>query len=43
MVSTGPKKKPVTEMGKYVEVYRKQTDGSWKVIEDINNPDAPAK
>jgi ketosteroid isomerase-like protein len=43
MVVTGPKKKPVTEVGKYVEVYRKQADGSWKVIEDMNNADAPAK
>jgi ketosteroid isomerase-like protein len=43
MVTTGPKKKPVTEMGKYVEVYKKQADGSWKVINDINNADAPAR
>jgi uncharacterized protein (TIGR02246 family) len=42
-VSTGPKKKAVTEKGKYVEVYKKQADGSWKVIEDMNNADAPAK
>jgi uncharacterized protein (TIGR02246 family) len=34
---------PVTETGKYVCVYRKQSDGSWKSILDINNPDAPAK
>ena len=31
-----------TGAGKYVEVYRKQADGSWKVAEDINNADAPA-
>ena len=36
-------KKPVTEKGKYVTVYRKQADGSWKAILDINNADAPAK
>jgi uncharacterized protein (TIGR02246 family) len=36
-------KKPVTETGKYVTVYRKQADGSWKAILDINNVDAPAK
>jgi uncharacterized protein (TIGR02246 family) len=35
-------KKKVLEKGKYVEVYKKQADGSWKVIEDMNNPDAPA-
>ena len=40
---TDPKaKKVMTEKGKYVEVYRKQADGSWKVAEDINNADAPA-
>jgi uncharacterized protein (TIGR02246 family) len=42
-VATGPKKKPVTEKGKYIEVYKKQADGSWKVAEDMNNADAPAK
>lgn len=36
-------KKPVTEKGKYVTVYRKQADGLWKAILDINNADAPAK
>jgi uncharacterized protein (TIGR02246 family) len=40
---TDPKtKKVVTEKGKYVEVYKKAADGSWKVAEDMNNPDAPA-
>jgi len=34
--STDPKtKKPVTEHGNYIEVYKKQADGSWKSIEDI--------
>lgn len=43
MTMTNPKtKKPVTEHGKYVTVYKKQADGSWKAIEDINNADAPA-
>jgi uncharacterized protein (TIGR02246 family) len=35
-------KKPIREIGKYLTVYRKQADGSWKAVEDINNPDAPA-
>src|SRR5579862_7715497 len=40
---TDPKsKKVLTEKGKYLEVYRKQADGSWKVVEDMNNADAPA-
>lgn len=30
------------EKGKYVTVYQKQADGSWKAVEDIANEDAPA-
>jgi len=30
------------EKGKYVTVYKKQDDGSWKVVEDIDNADGPA-
>jgi ketosteroid isomerase-like protein/quercetin dioxygenase-like cupin family protein len=29
------------EKGKYVAVWKKQSDGSWKVTDDIFNPDAP--
>jgi ketosteroid isomerase-like protein len=29
----------MTEKGKYIEVWKKQTDGQWKVKEDIFNPD----
>jgi len=44
LVLTNPKtKKPMTEKGKYVTVYKKQADGTWKAVEDINNEDAPAK
>jgi ketosteroid isomerase-like protein len=35
-------KKVLHETGKYVTVYAKQADGSWKIIDDMNNPDAPA-
>jgi uncharacterized protein (TIGR02246 family) len=31
--------KPVTAKGKYVVVWKKQPDGKWKVIQDIDNPD----
>jgi len=34
-------KKPMVEKGKYVTVYRKGADGSWKAIQDINNADGP--
>ncbi len=43
MTSTAPKaKKVLTEKGKYVTVYKKQGDGSWKAVADIVNADAPA-
>jgi ketosteroid isomerase-like protein len=39
---TDPKtKKAVMEKGKYVEVYMKQADGSWKNTADISNTDEP--
>jgi ketosteroid isomerase-like protein len=34
---------PVTETGKYVEVWKKDPGGAWKVVEFIFNPDAPPK
>ena len=34
--------KPVPDHGKYVEVWKKQADGKWKVIVDIWNSDLPA-
>ena len=43
LTSTDAKtKKKVTEKGKYVTVYKKQADGSWKAVQDINNEDAAA-
>jgi uncharacterized protein (TIGR02246 family) len=33
--------KTVTDKGKYVIVYKKQTDGKWKVVADIGNFDLP--
>src|SRR5881392_3000425 len=33
---------PAKDRGKYVEIFKKQTDGTWKVIVDIWNSDLPA-
>jgi len=30
---------PMTDHGKYATIWRKQTDGSWKVVVDIFNSD----
>jgi uncharacterized protein (TIGR02246 family) len=41
MASTDPTtKRRTTEKGNYLTVYRKQADGAWKIIEDINTPDS---
>ncbi len=33
--------KPVTDKGKYLEVWKKQANGSWKCVADIFNSDLP--
>jgi uncharacterized protein (TIGR02246 family) len=35
------RKKAVVEKGNYLMVYKKQADGSWKVIRDSATPEAP--
>jgi len=37
-----PKGKPVSDQGKYVTLWKKQADGTWKVAADIFNSDLPA-
>jgi ketosteroid isomerase-like protein len=37
-----PKGKPMEDRGKYVTVWKKQADGSWKVAVDMFNSDLPA-
>ena len=37
-----PKGKPITDHGKYVEVWKKQADGNWKCAVDTWNSDLPA-
>jgi|SRR5579862_9888146 len=39
MTAPDEKQHVATTRGKYVLVWKKQSDGSWKVVEDIDNPD----
>jgi uncharacterized protein (TIGR02246 family) len=42
MTVTNPKtKKPMTDKGKYLTVYTKRTDGSWKAVAHTFNSDSP--
>ena len=36
-----PQGKPLTEHGKFVEVWKKQADGKWKAVVDTYNSDLP--
>lgn len=36
--STGPDGAPVIGRGLYVSVWRKEADGSWRVVMDLGNP-----
>ena len=39
---TDPKtKKPITDKGKYVTAYKKQADGTWKAVADMDSSDLP--
>ena len=37
-----PNGKRMKDSGKYLTVYRKQSDGTWKVVADMGNSDLPA-
>lgn len=41
MTTTMKGAKPVTEVSKYLTIWKKQADGGWKIIRDINNSDGP--
>ena len=41
MTVSDAKGKPVTDKGKYLTVFKKQADGSWKAIEDTFSSDNP--
>jgi ketosteroid isomerase-like protein len=43
MTSQTKTAKPVQEVGKYIVVWKKQPDGSYKIFRDIANTDLPAK
>jgi len=44
MTSSSPTdQKPVTDQGKYLTVFKKQLDGSWKAVADMVNSDLPAR
>jgi ketosteroid isomerase-like protein len=34
-------KKPITDKGSYVTGYKKQADGNWKAVSDINVSELP--
>ena len=42
MTANDPQGKPTTDRGKYVEVWKKQADGSWKCAVDTYSSDLPA-
>ena len=41
MSFSDPSGKTISDVGKYVTVWKKQSDGSWKVLLDIFNSDLP--
>ena len=42
LTKSDPKnKQPVTDKGKYMTVYKKQADGTWKAVADMINSDLP--
>jgi ketosteroid isomerase-like protein len=41
LTMNGPDGKPATDTGKYMEVWKRQADQSWKVVADMFNSDLP--
>lgn len=42
MTVTPKQGKAINDKGKYVTVWQRQPDGSWKIVRDISNSDLPA-
>jgi uncharacterized protein (TIGR02246 family) len=43
LTATDPQSKKVaTERGRFVTIFRKEADGSWKAVQEISNAEAPA-
>jgi ketosteroid isomerase-like protein len=40
---SGPAGNPTEDRGKYLEIWKKQKDGTWKCAVDTWNSDLPAK
>ena len=41
LTANDPGGKPLTDRGKFVEIWKKQADGKWKAVADIFNSDLP--
>jgi uncharacterized protein (TIGR02246 family) len=41
-VSDPKNKQPITDKGNYLTVWKKQADGNWKVVTDMDNSELPA-
>jgi ketosteroid isomerase-like protein len=41
MVMAPPNAAPIPDSGKYLEIWQKQTDGTWKATRDMFNSDVP--
>jgi ketosteroid isomerase-like protein len=41
MVTPPGEEQPISDFGKYIEIWKRQRDGSWKLALDIFNSDVP--